>query len=145
MPRGLSFSWRPASSRERWASAGVLAAAGIAALLLSWRHPAQLLIPTCPSLLASGLYCPGCGSLRATHFLLHGHLLAAWRHNPLLVIAVPFLATWMLAHLDTMLRGRRWHGDVAPFVGWGLLVVILAYWIVRNLPFDALAVLRPPS
>lgn len=143
--RLLRVSWRPATRRARFFSAAVLAAAGLAAVMLTWRHPGQLLIPTCPSLLATGLYCPGCGSMRASHHLLHGQWLEAWRHNPLLVATVPFLALWLLAHLDAVLRGRRWHGESAPALGWGLLGLILLYWLARNLPFAALAVLRPPS
>ncbi|NIM07518.1 MAG: DUF2752 domain-containing protein, partial [Armatimonadetes bacterium] len=47
--------------------------------------------PPCPFNMLSGLYCPGCGSLRALHQLSHGHLLAALYLNPLMVIALPFI------------------------------------------------------
>lgn len=83
--------------------------------------------------------------MRATHHLLHGRWLEAWRHNPLYVASLPFLGIWLMAHLDTALRGRRWRGDVAPSLGWGLLALILSYWLLRNLPGDAWAILRPPS
>ena len=35
------------------------------------------LIPACPFLSLTGLLCPGCGSARALHALLHGELAAA--------------------------------------------------------------------
>jgi len=36
-----------------------------------------------------GLQCPGCGSLRAMHQLLHGNVAAAWALNPMLMIVGP--------------------------------------------------------
>ena len=38
--------------------------------------------PTCPFLAITGWYCPGCGSLRAVHDLLHGDLAGAVRPQP---------------------------------------------------------------
>src|SRR5262245_53996639 len=51
--------------------------------------------PRCLFPQATGLLCPGCGSLRATHQLLHGHVAEAFRLNALLVLAVPVTA-WLL-------------------------------------------------
>jgi len=39
-----------------------------------------------------GLECPGCGSLRAAHQLLHGNLGAAWALNRTVVVALPLAA-----------------------------------------------------
>src|SRR5690242_14513344 len=50
--------------------------------------------PTCLFHRTTGLLCPGCGSLRAVHELLHGHLRAAFHYNPLLVAGLPFLAVY---------------------------------------------------
>jgi hypothetical protein len=47
--------------------------------------------PVCLFHKTTGLLCPGCGSLRALHELLHGHLATAWRFNPLLVGSLPVL------------------------------------------------------
>ena len=41
---------------------------------------------TCPLLALTGLACPGCGGLRATHDLVHLALAAAWSMNPLWVL-----------------------------------------------------------
>lgn len=91
--------------------------------------------PTCPFLAVTGLYCPGCGSLRATHDLLHGDLAGALARNPLAVLAVPYL---LLAFVTFVLRAT---GRPAPrstslpaWVIWTLLVVVLAYTVLRNLP-----------
>ena len=39
--------------------------------------------PLCPTLALAGIYCPGCGMLRATHDLAHGDLAGAMQRNPL--------------------------------------------------------------
>lgn len=62
------------------ASAGAVAA-GLASLFFI--DPAHGgFFPPCPVHWAMGLYCPGCGSLRATHELLHENVLRAAEFNP---------------------------------------------------------------
>jgi len=39
-----------------------------------------------------GFQCPGCGSLRAAHQLLHGDVAAAWALNRTVVVALPLAA-----------------------------------------------------
>jgi hypothetical protein len=68
---------------NRWnvALVSALAAATLLALALLWRFEpqGQIFFPRCTFHQVTGLLCPGCGGLRATHALLHGELLAAWR------------------------------------------------------------------
>src|ERR1700730_11233149 len=45
--------------------------------------------PVCLFHSYTGLLCPGCGSLRALHQLVHGHVIAALRFNILLISALP--------------------------------------------------------
>ena len=91
--------------------------------------------PTCPFLALTGLDCPGCGALRATHDLLHGDLTGALARNPLAVLAVPYL---VLAFVTWVLRRT---GCPAPrstqlpaWTIWALLVLVLAFGVLRNLP-----------
>ncbi len=49
------------------------------------------LFPVCLFRLVTGYTCPGCGSTRAMHQLLHGHVVAAFMLNPFLLLAIPFL------------------------------------------------------
>ena len=113
--------------------------------------------PRCQFHAMTGLYCPGCGSLRAAHQLLHGHIGAALRFNALLVMAVPVGAgifvsrifrIWVGKNSDArQLTGVAADGDVrAPVIpiwlwaGFGSLIV---FGVLRNLPFDCFSCLRP--
>ena len=44
----------------------------------------------CPFNAFTGLYCPGCGTLRGLHELLHGRVGSAMGLNPLMVLSLPF-------------------------------------------------------
>jgi len=48
--------------------------------------------PRCLFKTVFGRACPGCGSLRAMHQLLHGNLEAAWALNKLIVVGLPLAA-----------------------------------------------------
>nr|WP_218908959.1 DUF2752 domain-containing protein [Nocardiopsis sinuspersici] len=92
--------------------------------------------PTCPWLLLTGTFCPGCGSMRAVALTTRLDILGAVGMNPLLFVLAPYLLlVYALWFADT-LRPRRRPRRLAPtwFV-WGLLTVIMAHWILRNLPW----------
>ena len=81
----------------------------------------------------TGLLCPGCGSLRACHQLLHGHVLAALHLNSLLVISVPL---GCLAARRFFIQSRKGQQAVVhPRWLWVAMVVGILFGILRNLPF----------
>ncbi|MGO8690720.1 MAG: DUF2752 domain-containing protein [Thermoguttaceae bacterium] len=123
---------RPHRRRLLVLAVGVAALAGAALLYVV--DPAKPgVFPPCPFHALTGLHCPGCGSLRATHQLLHGHLAAALRMNPLFVVSLPLLGLlWLFP---------RWQRKA--WVGWLVLAVVVVYWIARNLPFWPLVLLAP--
>jgi len=97
--------------------------------------------PTCPILWLTGRWCPGCGGLRALHDLLHGQVSAAVSANLVVVLMVPVVVTlwtrWVLTR-SALLRAETRRGrSVPPWLLWSLLVVILAFWGLRNLPATA--------
>lgn len=116
--------------------AGTTAAALGAAGVLASVDPNQPgHYPTCPFLAVTGLYCPGCGSLRAVHALTGGDVVTAWERNPLAVVLLPVvLVAWVAWGLR--LAGRdAWHPTLVP-ARWvyALLVAVLGYWVLRNVP-----------
>ena len=114
----------------------VILLAGIAVTYKCLDPSVVPIFPRCPFRLLTGYLCPGCGSQRAIHHLLNLDLLGAWRMNPLLVIALPYLLLGLilkpLSHHSA--RGARLldqlYGYRASVVA---LVVIVLFWIGRNI------------
>ncbi len=51
--------------------------------------------PLCPIKVLTGFSCPGCGSTRALHALLHLRFSEAFALNPLFTCASPVLSVWL--------------------------------------------------
>jgi hypothetical protein len=66
--------------------------------------------------------------------LAHGDIVTAWARNPFAVVAFCYLAvTWVL-WLDRTARGRPVRWLAPPWVLYGVLGVILGFWVLRNVP-----------
>ncbi|KQU68521.1 DUF2752 domain-containing protein [Phycicoccus sp. Root101] len=98
--------------------------------------------PVCPILALTGVPCPACGGLRATHDLLTGHVVAALSSNAYAVLTVLLAAGAYVAWLAAAARGRplTWLRR-SSWVGGLWAVGLLAFGLLRLLP--ALSVLRP--
>lgn len=93
--------------------------------------------PRCMFHATTGLQCPGCGGLRATHQLLHGNLTAAFNYNPMYVISLPFALFWGVAWLVKRRTGRDWLRPLRHQAWlWLLVALVVAFAVARNLPFD---------
>ncbi|HEY2963461.1 MAG TPA: DUF2752 domain-containing protein [Pyrinomonadaceae bacterium] len=92
--------------------------------------------PLCPFRLLTGFTCPGCGTTRALHELVHGHFLAAFMLNPLLLIASPFLLWAFLRYSAIVIQGGvpRKNALPAPYI-YAIFFVVVGFWIFRNTPF----------
>ena len=102
--------------------------------------------PPCIFYELTGLYCAGCGTGRSLLAILHGNFYAAFRFQPLLFIFLPLIVYYSAKKYIAFVFGR----DVLPFpkiqnrfFGIFVLVVIVAYWILRNLPFFPFNLLAP--
>ncbi|MDP9193108.1 MAG: DUF2752 domain-containing protein [Acidobacteriota bacterium] len=85
--------------------------------------------PQCVFKQASGLDCPGCGTTRALHALLHGRFGEALRLNAMLfalMIAGGFAVPGILRGETPRFLYTRWFG-------WGSFVVVTGWWVVRNI------------
>ena len=124
---------------------GMLATVSAALIMLHFFDPATSnLFPPCPLRYLTGWYCPGCGSLRAIHQLLHGNLHAAWALNPLTVLLLPFLVYGTASYVLFELSGKHLPRLFLPAV-WirSLCGVIILFGIARNLPLHLFELLRP--
>lgn len=100
--------------------------------------------PPCLFHQASGLFCPGCGTARALHALTHGQLGTALGHNLLAVLCLPMLAVAALREGLLVLRNKPRRAFPIPAAcGWGLILVFLLYWAVRNIPLYPFTWLAP--
>ena len=135
----------PNATVLRWLLA--LAALGLVVMLgvLHQFDPARHgFYPGCTFHRLTGLNCPGCGGLRATHQLLHGHFGEAWHHNALVVLAGPGLAAWFALRAWRRSRGvppRLTRGQTVWV--WLILGGMLGFTLLRNLPFAPFSALSP--
>lgn len=130
--------------RRAWPTLALFAAAAMVVVVLLRVDPnsSNSILPPCPFLSLTGWLCPGCGSTRALHALLHGDLVGALAMNPLLVLMLPVLALLAInaagwwSPRDTLL----WRVASSPKF-W--LCLLLGYWIARNLPWWPFSWLAP--
>ena len=89
----------------------------------------------CPFKLITGYDCPGCGSQRAVHALLHGDVAQAFHFNPLFVIAIPYVIIGLIFNIQTVKekypKARKLlFGKKTIYL---ILTIILIFWVGRNL------------
>lgn len=103
------------------------------------------LFPKCPFHSLTGLFCPGCGSQRAISALLHFDLISAMRFNVLLVASLPMIgysvyASIMNTFTTKVVQQRLFHS--VTFI-WILAVVVMLFWVLRNVPVYPFQLLAP--
>ena len=92
--------------------------------------------PACPFRTLTGFTCPGCGSTRGLHRLLHGDIVSALKFNPLMVLLLPFLLYALVRYTVAAVRGRPLQRhNLDPKYIWILFGVIMSFWIFRNTRF----------
>ena len=111
--------------------AGVLAASTV---VLAVRDPhVSGSYGLCPLYALTGLWCPACGGMRATHDLAHGDLAGAWAMNPLWVLAIPLVALLWTRWVLRAAQGRRGR-PASAWTAWVFLAVVVAFGVLRNIP-----------
>lgn len=77
--------------------------------------------------------CPGCGSQRMAHALMHGDFAGAWNANAFAVCMIPVAAALFWLEFS-----RNRHPDLyrkvhSPWLIAILATAVIAWWIARNL------------
>ena len=117
----------------------------VLAVLLHVADPSEATsFPGCPFHALTGLYCPGCGTLRCLHALLHADLRSALDYNLLTVLLVPML---LVAWLSVGLTGIRGHPpralSIPRWTGGAFGVAFGLFWILRNVPVEPFSWFAP--
>jgi hypothetical protein len=119
--------------RTRVVATGVAATAALT--LLAATDPARGTLPRCPVHVATGLWCPGCGSQRTLHALVHGDLAGAVATNVLVVLAIPFvLSAYALWAARAFGHPRAPRIAVPARLARALLPTVVLFTVLRNLP-----------
>ncbi len=91
--------------------------------------------PPCPFKILTGLDCPFCGSLRATHELLHGNVSTAIDYNALTVFVIlPVTRALLIVWSVQRWRGERFEVNTPRWVSAVAIVGVITFKVVRNLP-----------
>lgn len=90
-------------------------------------------MPKCIIKCLTGLDCPGCGSQRFLHALLHADFAEAARANLLLFAVLPYIIFWIWVEADPASTPRlhRALNSIPAVIT--LLLIILIWSIFRNL------------
>ena len=111
-----------------------LVVAGCAYLAVNDPNNPSALMPRCPTKLVTGLDCPFCGGLRMVHDLLHGQWAAAAHANLVLMLALPLLGLLLLRPWWPSSAERTFDRIPGRAFAIGLVVLGVAWMVVRNLP-----------
>lgn len=101
----------------------------------------------CPLKTVTGYHCPGCGSQRAIHQLLHLNIYSAFRLNPLMVLSLPLIIYALgLKVYNYIFRSQYRVGlFYSKWFIYGYFGFALLYWVLRNLPYYPFNLLAPTS
>lgn len=116
------------------ATAAILLAVAAVFCLYYYSHdPTASPAPRCIFKILSGYDCPGCGSQRAFHSLMHGDIADAWGYNPFVFFAVPTAIFYIIVENGRELWPHLHARVVHPAIITAILLSIIAWWILRNL------------
>ena len=112
----------------------LIAAVIVAALIVIFIFNPEKTVwmPPCPSHMLTGYDCPGCGTLRALHALMHGDVAAAWNYNAAVFFALPVMAALAVApHTRPHSPLRRFADSRRTPIA--VFIALVAWTVFRNL------------
>jgi hypothetical protein len=100
--------------------------------------------PPCVFHELTGLHCPGCGATRAVHSLLHGDIRQALAWNGVLLVLLSGCgaAAFFYGYLY-FVKGQSRQPTLPRKLIVAVLIALLVYWALRNLPFQPFTRLAP--
>lgn len=122
----------------------LIALFGLAILFFILNPAEHPIFPRCIFNSVTGYYCPGCGSQRAIHSLLHLDFAGVVSYNFLFLPA----SLLILYHYTFPVLNKKFNlklPNVFYFrsTPWIIFGVVIVFFILRNLPFYPFSVLAP--
>lgn len=116
------------------------------AFLLYQKGPSFGWFPGCMFHRLTGWHCPGCGMTRAASAVLHGRIAEAFRFNPLGMVLLPIAVFGLSLEIAGWVRGRAlpFRFQIRGRWVWLIFSVVMAFWLLRNIPIWPLTLLAPP-
>jgi hypothetical protein len=117
---------------------GIAVAAILGGMAIVYQFPPAdySFYPRCPIYLATHWLCPGCGSTRALHSLLHLDIQSALRYNALFTLLFPIACLWLGFVCYRTLRYDQFPKLVfPPSLAVCLIVTVVLFTIARNTMF----------
>lgn len=114
-------------------------------LIYIFINPSEVdFLPKCPLYFTTGLYCPGCGSQRATHQLLHFNFLGVLQQNLLYVLGLFVLIyNYSIIGLNYFFNKNYYNYINHPKTPIIILIIVLLFWFFRNIPSYPFNLLAP--
>lgn len=117
---------------------------GLAVLFFFLNPSEQIIFPKCVFHSLTGYHCPGCGSQRAIHSLLHLDFAGVVGNNFLFLPAgLLIIFHYIRQPLHKLFKWNLPNILYKKYTPIIILVVIILFWILRNLPFYPFSVLAP--
>lgn len=117
---------------------------GLAVLFFYFSPEQEEFFPQCPMYSLTGFYCPGCGSQRAIHHLLHFNIYGVVSNNFLFIPAILIIVYGLfLPEVNRIFRKQYknlLYHKCTPII---ILLIVLLFWILRNIPVFPFSVLAP--
>lgn len=102
------------------------------------------IFPQCPTNKYLGFYCPGCGSQRALHSFLHFDIKKTFSYNILFIPALLVFIYNLVCKINNRFSTKKINNVVYhpkfPII---VLVIVLLFMILRNIPFEPFNYLAP--
>jgi hypothetical protein len=115
-----------------------------AAFLFFYNSKTMHFVPRCPFYWATGFYCPGCGTTRGLHRLLHGDITGALHANIVMIVTVPYILYSFISYLSLNILAKKLPPIILkPIIVQLLAAFVIVFWVVRNIPVYPFTLLVP--
>lgn len=92
------------------------------------------LIPPCIFREYTGIYCPGCGGVRASIYLLHGNLMESLWYHPFVLYATVLIGLFFVSYTLYLITNKEcFNPELRPIYFYSGAGIILLQWIIKNI------------